>query len=74
MRSISSAEAMETTFGLTLSTKEANMDEERLAERLYNLIPMWDREDGTVSDVLKQLKENPQDIIEYLLDYIDGLY
>ena len=50
------------------------MDEERLAERLYDLIPPWDREDGTVEDVLKQMHENPNDIIEYLLDRIDGLY
>lgn len=49
----------------------AKMDEERIAQKIYNLIPWWDREDGTVEDVLKQLHDNPMDIIEYLLDYIE---
>ena len=50
------------------------MDEERLAQRIFNLIPSWDREDGAVADVLKQMQESPNDVIEFLLDYIDGLY
>lgn len=49
------------------------MEEERLAERIYNKIPSWDREDGTVKDVIEQMRNNPYDVIEYLLDMMDEL-
>lgn len=49
------------------------MEEERIAERLYNKIPPWERENGTVKDVIEQMRKNPYDIIEYLLDMIDDL-
>lgn len=47
------------------------MDIERLAEKIYNLAPWWDRDGETVADVVKQLEEHPLDVVEWLLDYIE---
>lgn len=47
------------------------MDIERLAEKIYNLVPWWDRDGATVADVVKQLEENPLYMVEWLLDYIE---
>lgn len=47
------------------------MDEERIAERIYALIPEWDREGGTVKDVIKWMRKDPKMVMEYLLDIID---
>ena len=46
-------------------------DKKELAERLFALVPWWDRDGETVADVETQLKENPLDIIAWLLDYIE---
>ena len=48
------------------------MDEDRIAERIYSLLPPWEQAEGTVKDVIKQMREDPYAIMEYLLDVIDG--
>ncbi len=50
--------------------RRIDMDEERLAERIYNLIPEWDRDGGTVKDTLEWMKKDPMMVIEWLTDYI----
>ena len=42
-----------------------------LAEKIYALVPWWDRDGATVADIIKQLEENPLDVIAWLLDYIE---
>ena len=48
------------------------MDEDRIAERIYELIPPWDREDGKVKDVIEWMHKDPQAVMEFLLDIIDN--
>lgn len=47
------------------------LPEQRLAERLFALVPWWDRDGATVADIAKELEQNPLDIIAWLLDYIE---
>lgn len=46
------------------------MDIERLAQKIYELVPPWERE-GTVKDVVKMLEKDPLYFVEWLLDYIE---
>lgn len=45
--------------------------EQKLAERLFALVPWWDRDGETMADTITQLEQNPLDIIAWLLDYIE---
>lgn len=47
------------------------MELERIAERLYNILPWWDRDGATLADVVKQLQKDPLYFVEWLLDYIE---
>lgn len=47
------------------------MDLERLAKRLYDLVPWYERDGETVADVVKMMEKDPLYFIEWLLDYID---
>lgn len=49
------------------------MDEERIAQRIFDKIPMWERENGSIKDVIEQMRKSPYDVMEYLLDIIDDL-
>ena len=47
------------------------LPEQKLAERLFALVPWWDQNGETVADIVTQLEQNPLDIIAWLLDYIE---
>lgn len=45
-----------------------------LAERIFNLVPPWDHEEGeTIETTAETIKNDPEAIINYLLDMIDML-
>lgn len=45
-----------------------------LAERIFNLVPPWDHEeDETIETTAETIKNDPEAIINYLLDMIDML-
>ena len=46
---------------------------QQLAERLYNYVDPWDRDYNTVDDIAKDIKEDPDLIIEYLLDLLENV-
>ena len=41
-----------------------------LAERLFNYIDPWDRDYNTVDDIAKDIKDDPDVVIEYLIDLL----
>lgn len=43
-----------------------------IGKRLYDLFPFWERDNATAEDLTEQVKDNPEDIILYLLDYIEN--
>jgi len=43
-----------------------------LANKLYNLIAPWDRDYETVDDIANDIENDPDLIIEYLLDLLEG--
>lgn len=47
-------------------------EQNALAEQVYALLPPWDRCEGTVKDVINQIKKDPYQVIEFLLDVING--
>lgn len=47
------------------------MEFRQLAERIYDIIPPWDR-DGTVQDIEEDIKKDPKAIINYLLEIIEN--
>lgn len=55
------------------------MDERQLktAKKLYELIPFWDRLDGTeeelINDLYNEISLDPLPIIDHLLELIDDL-
>ena len=55
------------------------MDERQLktAKKLYELIPFWDRPDGTeeelINDLYNEISLDPLPIIDHLLELIDDL-
>jgi hypothetical protein len=50
---------------------------EDIAKRILDLIPFWDREKDTeaeaLENVINSINNDPLDVIEYLLDYIDEI-
>ena len=50
-----------------------NIKIQQLAERLYNYVDPWDRDYNTVDDIAKDIKEDPDLIIEYLLDLLENV-
>lgn len=45
-----------------------------LAKRIFNLVPPWDHEeDETIETTAETIKDDPEVIINYLLDMIDML-
>ena len=43
-----------------------------LAKRLYNLVAPWDRDYETVDDIANDIENDPELVIEYLLDLLEG--
>ena len=43
-----------------------------IAKRIFELIPPWDRDDMTETDVENEIIKDPIATIKYLLDYIDN--
>lgn len=49
------------------------MDEKKkqeLAQQIFDLIPVWDREDATPESVKEYTELNPWETINFLLEYI----
>ena len=53
--------------------KQANKEIKRqnLAQRLFDFIPHWDRVYETVDEVVEDIKNDPESIIEYLMDLLE---
>ena len=45
---------------------------QKLAERLYNYVDPWDRDYETVDDIANDIKNDPDTVIEYLMDILEG--
>lgn len=43
----------------------------QIAQRLYDLVPEWDREG--LQEVIDTLNTDPLAVVKYLLDYIDEM-
>ena len=43
-----------------------------LANRLYNFVDPWDRDYETVDDIARDMENDPDLVIEYLLDLLEG--
>ena len=46
---------------------------EEIAKRVMELVDPWDRENDTIETTVRAIKENPEAVIEFLLDIIDDL-
>lgn len=51
--------------------KSKQEKQELIGKRLYDLLPFWERDNATAEDLTEQVKDDPEDIILYLLDYIE---
>ena len=45
---------------------------QKLAERIYHYVDPWDRDYETVDDIVKDIKDDPDAVIEYLMDILEG--
>lgn len=48
-----------------------NIKIQQLAERIYNYVNPWDRDYETVDDIANDIKNDPDLIIEYLMDQLE---
>jgi hypothetical protein len=46
---------------------------QKLAERIYNYVDPWDRDYATVDDIANDIKNDPETIIEYLMDLLEEM-
>ena len=44
---------------------------QKLAERLFNYIDPWDREYESADDIANDIKNDPELVIEYLMDLLE---
>lgn len=58
------------SINLRITPEERKLRE--LAKRCFDLVAPWDREDGTEESTAELIKNDPQAVIEFLLDQIDG--
>lgn len=49
-----------------------NITIQKLAERIFNYIDPWDRDYETIVDIAEDIKNDPDAIIEYLMDQLEG--
>jgi hypothetical protein len=49
-----------------------NIKIQQLAQRLFNFVDPWDRDYETVDDIANDMKQDPEAVIEYLLDLLEG--
>lgn len=50
-----------------------NITIQKLAKRIYNYIAPWDRDYETVDDIANDIKNDPDLIIEYLMDQLEEI-
>lgn len=43
-----------------------------IGERLFRLFPFWETDAENPAELTEQVKNNPEDVILYLLDYIEN--
>lgn len=68
------AEVLEMSRNADDSTPDSKAyDRQKLAERIFDYIPAWDRDYGTVDDIVKDIKNDPEAVIEYLMDQLEGV-
>ena len=53
-------------------TMRDNIKIQQLAERIYNYVDPWDRDYETVDDIANDIKNDPEAVIEYLMDLLEG--
>ena len=41
------------------------------AERIHNFLPTWDRADFTIEETEEEIRKNPIDCINFLLDLLE---
>ena len=44
---------------------------QKLAERLFNYVDPWDRDHESVDDIANDIKNDPEAVIEYLMDLLE---
>jgi uncharacterized protein YeeX (DUF496 family) len=49
-----------------------NVKIQQLAQRLFDFVDPWDRDYETVDDIANDMKQDPEAVIEYLLDLLEG--
>jgi hypothetical protein len=50
---------------------DKNVLRQTLAERLFNLVDPWERDYETVDDIANDIKNDPETVIEYLMDLLE---
>lgn len=53
-------------------TMRDNIKIQQLAERIYNYVDPWDRDYETVDDIANDIKNDPETVVEYLLDILEA--
>lgn len=46
---------------------------QKLAERIFNYVDPWDRDYNTVDDIANDIKNDPDVVIEYLMDLLEEM-
>jgi len=49
-----------------------NVKIQQLAQRLFDFVDPWDRDYETVDDIAEDIRKDPEAVIEYLLDLLEG--
>jgi len=45
---------------------------QKLATRIFNYVDPWDRDYETVDDITNDIANDPEAVIEYLMDLLEG--
>lgn len=55
----------------TMTEQDRNVLRQKLAERIYNYVDPWERDYETVDDIVNDIKNDPETVIEYLIDLLN---
>lgn len=54
-----------------MTEQDKNVLRQKLAERIYNYVDPWDRDYETVDDIANHIKNDPELVIDYLMDLLE---
>jgi hypothetical protein len=50
---------------------ERSVTRQKVAERIFNYIAPWDRDYETIDDIANDIENDPEAVIDYLMDLLE---